>query len=231
MTKLISYIKDFFFLIYPAFCEACGKTLLNNESVLCTNCLYELPRTNYFGKDDNPILILLAGRLKLEYATSLFSFQKDSSFRKLIHKLKYKNKPEIGILLGKELAADMKKKNDFLPFDFIVPVPLHPNRQKQRGYNQSEQIAIGLAEILNINISVDNLIRNIETTTQTKKTKDDRWQNVSGKFIIKDEETFENKHILLVDDVLTTGATIEACGEMLLKINGLKLSVAVLAKV
>lgn len=229
--RIISFFQDFLFLIFPSHCEACDNVLYKNEEIICTKCLYELPRNNFSSDADNSILNLFAGRLPLKSAVALFSFQKESKFRKLLHKLKYKNKPEIGILLGMELGAEMQKSNNFNDIDFIVPVPLHPNRQKQRGYNQSEMIAIGIAKILNINISIDNFIRNEETTTQTKKTKEERWQNVAGKFLIKDENIFKNKHILLVDDVLTTGATLEACGEFFVKIDNLKLSIAVLAKV
>ena len=229
--KLINYFQDFLFLIFPAHCEACGNVLFKNEEVVCIKCLYELPRTKFSFDKDNPILNLFAGRLPLTSATALYSFQKDSKFRKLLHHLKYKNKPEIGILLGKELASEMKLSNNFNDIDFIIPVPLHPKRKKWRGYNQSEEIAKGISAVLNIPVAADNFIRNVETETQTKKTKDERWQNVSGKFKIVDEKLFENKHLLLVDDVLTTGATLEACGEMLVQIKGVKLSVGVLAKV
>jgi ComF family protein len=229
--KLVEYFSDLVFLIFPAHCEACGNVLFKNEEIVCIKCLYELPRTNYSYDKENPILNLLAGRLYLTSATALYSFHKDSKFRKLLHKLKYNHRPEIGVILGKDLASEMKQSGNFDDIDFIVPVPLHPKRKKWRGYNQSEEIAKGIAEVLNIAISADNFIRNVETTTQTQKTKDERWQNVAGKFKIVDENIFVGKHLLLVDDVLTTGATLEACGEMLLKIAGVRLSIGVLAKV
>ena len=217
-------------MFFPTVCEACGASLHKHENPICFKCLYELPRTDYYYDDDNYIVQLFTGRIKIEKATALFTFQKGSKFRKLLHSLKYRGKSEIGILLGKELAAEMLSSKNFSDIDYIIPVPLHPNRQKQRGYNQSEMIGVGMSMVLKIPMLTDVLIRNLETVTQTKMTKDERWKNVSGKFIISDGEILKNKHVLLVDDVVTTGSTLEACGEVLLTIEGLKLSIAVLAK-
>ncbi|HNQ69170.1 MAG TPA: ComF family protein [Bacteroidales bacterium] len=230
MKKIFQYFEDFWFLFFPHVCEACGTALHKNEGPVCFKCLYELPRTDYSSDLDNPIVQLFTGRIKIEKATALFSFHKGSRFRKLLHSLKYKNKPEIGILLGKELGADMLKSKNFKDIDFILPVPLHTNRLKQRGYNQSEMIGQGISAVTKIPLLINSLVRNKETVTQTKMTKEERWNNVSGKFSINDSELLKNKHVLLVDDVLTTGSTIEACGEVLLEVEGLKLSIAVLAK-
>jgi ComF family protein len=217
-------------LFFPTVCEACGASLHKHENPICFKCLYELPRTDYCYDDDNFIVQLFTGRIKIEKATALFTFQKGSKFRKLLHSLKYRGKSEIGILLGKELAAEMLSSKNYSDIDYIIPVPLHPKRQKQRGYNQSEMIGVGMSKVLKIPMLTEVLIRNLETVTQTKMTKDERWKNVSGKFIISDGEILKNKHVLLVDDVVTTGSTLEACGEVLLTIEGLKLSIAVLAK-
>ncbi|HOZ29502.1 MAG TPA: phosphoribosyltransferase family protein [Bacteroidales bacterium] len=230
MKRLFQYIEDFWFLFFPHTCEACGTALYKNEGPVCFKCLFELPRTDYCSDPENPIIQLFTGRIKIEKATALFTFHKGSRFRKLLHSLKYKNKPEIGILLGKELGAEMLKSKNFVGIDYIIPVPLHTNRLKQRGYNQSEMIGQGISSVTKIPLLVGSLIRNVETVTQTKMTKEERWNNVSGKFSITDPELIENKHVLLVDDVLTTGSTIEACGEVLLTVDGLKLSIAVLAK-
>lgn len=216
-------------MFFPHVCEACGKALNKNEEPICTHCLVELPRTDYCKNMDNDIAMLFAGRIKIEKATALFHFHKGSRFRKLLHSLKYKNKPEIGVLLGKELGAAMYSSGNYSDIDYIIPVPLHPKRQKQRGYNQSEMIGKGISLVTDIPILTDVLIRNVETVTQTKMTREERWKNVSGKFIINNPKSIENKHVLLVDDVVTTGSTLEACGETLLSIPGLKLSIAVLA--
>ncbi len=229
MTSIKTYIEDFWFLIFPYVCEACGATLQKNEQPICTKCLYEIPRTDYCKDLDNDIAHLFAGRLKVEKATALFHFHKGSRFRKLLHSLKYKSKPEIGVLLGKELGAEMYSSKNFKDIDYIIPVPLHPKREKQRGYNQSERIGHGISLVTDIPQLTDVLLRNVETVTQTKMTREERWKNVSGKFIIKNPEMIENKHVLLIDDVVTTGSTLEACGEILLSIKDLKLSIAVLA--
>jgi competence protein ComFC len=230
LRKVIQYFEDFWFLLFPHICEACGTTLHKNEGPVCFKCLYDLPRTDYCVDLENPVVELFIGRIKIEKATALFTFQKGSRFRKLLHALKYKSKPEIGILLGKELGAEMLKSKNFSDIDFIIPVPLHPNRQKQRGYNQSEMIGEGISKVTKIPMMIENLVRAKETVTQTKMTKEERWKNVSGKFVLNDLESLKNKHVLLIDDVITTGSTIEACGEVLLTVEGLRLSIAVLAK-
>lgn len=230
MKKILTYLEDFWFLLFPHVCEACGTALHKNEAPVCFKCLYELPRTDYCMDQENPVAQLFTGRIKIEKATALFVFHKGSRFRKLLHSLKYKNKPEIGILLGKELGAEMMKSKNFGNIDFIIPVPLHPKRKEQRGYNQSEMIGEGISKVTKIPMQAENLVRAKETVTQTKMTKEERWKNVSGKFVINKPELLINKHVLLIDDVITTGSTIEACGEVLLSVDGLKLSIAVLAQ-
>jgi len=230
MNRIVEYLSDFWFLLFPKNCEACGRSLSRGEDVLCFGCLYELPRTNFCKVLDNPIMQLFEGRIKLERATALFLFQKGSRFRNLLHSLKYNHKPEIGVLLGKELGAEMNVSGNFSDIDFIVPVPLHPNREKKRGYNQSERIAAGISAVTKIPVLRGVLVRNSDTQTQTKMNKEERWQNVSGKFVLMDTDILKGKHVLLVDDVLTTGATTESCGIVLLSVEGLKLSIAVLAR-
>ena len=230
MNKFLEYLSDFWFLLFPKNCEACCRALSRGEELLCFDFLYELPRTHYCKELDNPILQLFDGRIRVEKATALFSFQKGSKFRKLLHSLKYRHKPEIGVLLGKELGAEMLASGNFSDIDYIIPVPLHPNREKKRGYNQSERIASGISAVTKIPVLTGVLVRNTDTKTQTKMNKDERWQNVSGKFVLTDSEVLKDKHVLLVDDVLTTGATTESCGTALLSVVGLRLSSAVLAR-
>ncbi|MBI9066013.1 MAG: ComF family protein [Salinivirgaceae bacterium] len=233
MARLATQIKtlanNFLGLLYPEFCAACNQNLVNQEKVLCTKCLYELPRTYFHKVPGNPIEEIFWGRVLLERVTSFYFFQQGSKYRKLIHKLKYQNQPEIGIELGKHFAADLKTEAIFNEIDLIIPVPLHKKKLKMRGYNQSEMIAQGLAEILPAKLDTKSLIRKTFTQTQTKKNRYERWENIETVFEVKKPEIIEGKHILLVDDVLTTGATLEGCAQCLLKVKNVKVSIATLA--
>lgn len=224
-------IGDFFNLFYPQVCEACGNALVKNEDFLCTKCIVELPYTHYHKIVDNPIEQIFWGRVNVENATALFKFHKKSKYQKLIHKLKYKGRKEIGFELGKYLGAEINLSNRFNNIDYIVPVPLHKKRYKERGYNQSNWIAKGISEITNIPISVDNLIRTVATETQTRKSKLQRWENVQSIFEISDKTQFENKHLLIIDDVVTTGATLESCANKLYEVENVKISISVVAVV
>ncbi|MCK4661965.1 MAG: ComF family protein [Bacteroidales bacterium] len=224
-----SYIKDFINLIYPETCAACGNVLFNQEKLICTKCLYELPKTNFHLEKDNPVNQIFWGRAEIENATAYYYFLKASIFQKLIHKLKYKGLKEIGYELGKLLGAELFSAELYKNIDLIIPVPLHPKRQKKRGYNQSDWIAMGISDQMNIPIDTKSLYRAVATETQTRKTKLERWENVESIFKVRNEEAVKNKHILLIDDVLTTGSTIEACAVTLLKVENVKVSVATIA--
>jgi ComF family protein len=225
-SVLLNIWNDFWYLFYPKICDACGQSLRQQEEILCTSCLVKLPRTNYHKDSENELAQVFWGRIQTQNVTALMHFVKASPYRKLIHKLKYQNRPEIGVFLGKELGSQLKTEKSFQNIDFVVPVPLHPDRLKTRGYNQSEMIAQGISQQMKIPVNFTNLYRAKFTSTQTKKGRFDRWENVSEVFQVHDENVFLNKHILLVDDVITTGATIEACAQRLLKIEGVKISIA-----
>lgn len=225
-TRLLDYWQDFWYLFYPKVCDTCGKSLMHQEEILCTECLVNIPKTAYHHDKENELAEIFWGRVKLENVTALIHFVKGSKYRKLIHKLKYKNRPEIGVYMGRELGAELNESEDFSKIDFIVPVPLHPDRQKQRGYNQAEMIANGISEVTEIPVDADNLYRAVSTSTQTKKGRYERWENVSGIFQMRDKDIFRNKHILLVDDVITTGSTIEAAAQGILTAENSKVSIA-----
>jgi ComF family protein len=225
-TSLVTYWRDFWYLFYPKICDACGKSLLHQEEILCTSCLIKLPRTEFHSDPENDLSQVFWGRVPIEQATALMHFVKGSPYRKLIHKLKYQNRPDIGVFLGRELGGELNNSKPFQNLDFIVPVPLHPDKQKIRGYNQAERIAAGISEVMDVPVSSDNLYRNVFTKTQTKKGRYDRWENVSEVFSVRDERELTGKHLLLVDDVITTGATIEACAQVLLKVPDVKVSIA-----
>jgi len=228
MKKFNPFV-DFFNLMYPDLCIVCGENLLKNEHHLCLACLHAIPKTNYHLIADNPIEKRFWGKVPVFRCTSFFFFQKGSPFQKLLHCLKYKGNKEIGEVLGKYAAADILVSPDFASVDVIIPVPLHPKKYKKRGYNQSEWIARGLSEILEKPQDIVTLVRVRENATQTKKSVFERYENTEGIFELSDLTILKNKHVLLVDDVLTTGSTLEACIRALLETEGIKVSVFTLA--
>jgi ComF family protein len=226
----MEWILDFINLIFPKVCPACGELLVKNELVICTTCLYALPKTNFHLDRDNPVAMTFWGRVKLENATSCYSYQAGSRLRKLIHELKYRGFQEIGVELGRQFGYELKKTT-FNEADLIIPVPLSDKKRKGRGFNQSECIARGLSFAMGKTINITAVIRTRNTRTQTKKSRYDRWLNVEGSFEVIDPDAIQQKHILLVDDVVTTGATIEACASEILKVPETKVSVATLGVV
>lgn len=224
-----TYLADFISLLFPELCAACRESLVTNEKLLCTDCRYNLPYTNFQLQPDNIVARQFWGKIKLEAAFALFYFTKGGKVQNLVHELKYNGQQQIGNLVG-SIAGEQLIKNDiFKTIDFIIPVPLHKKRLRKRGYNQSTRFAEGLADKLNAIVEENNLVRVKATETQTHKSRFARFQNMEEVFVIKDPERLINKHVLLVDDVITTGSTLEACGTKLLEIEGLKLSIATIA--
>ena len=213
-------------LFYPRVCAACGETLLKDEETVCLKCRYTLPFTGYENHADNPLAQVFYGRVRFHAVTACFFFAKSGKVQHLIHELKYKNNPEAGVFLGQELGKTIKDAPLFQGIDYLIPVPLHPRREKQRGYNQSLLIAQGINEVTGIPIGDKYLIRAVYTTTQTKKSADERHKNVKDIFEVRFPEELEGKHVLLIDDVLTTGATLESCAHQLENIPGIVISAA-----
>lgn len=224
-------INDFSNLFFPNSCIVCGKKLLATEKGVCIGCIYKLPRTNNFKEEDNAAEMLMAGRFPFERIASFCIYSKNGVMAPLIHQLKYKGRKEIGTLLGNLYGKDLMESEFLKTVDYLVPVPLHPKKLKARGYNQAEMIAKGLSEATSIPVFTENLIRLIHNPTQTKRSKTQRWENVKNIFDVKSPHLFEDKHILLVDDVITTGSTIEACSLALQKCNGIRVSVVTLGEV
>ena len=216
-------------LFYPRVCAACGETLLKDEETVCLKCRYTLPFTGYENHADNPLAQVFYGRVRFHAVTACFFFAKSGKVQHLIHELKYKNNPEAGIFLGQELGKTIKDAPLFQGIDYLIPVPLHPRREKQRGYNQSLLIAQGINEVTGIPIGDKYLIRAIYTTTQTKKSAEERHKNVKDIFEVRFPEELEGKHVLLIDDVLTTGATLESCAHQLENIPRITISAATAA--
>ena len=227
--KIKDIINHFIGLFYPEICAVCGQHLMQGEKVICIACLQNIPRTRLHLQKDNIIEQRFWGKVQLERATAFYYFTKKSNFQKILHQLKYKNNREVGVAMGKYAAVELIESEDFTNFDYLIPVPLHPKKQKKRGYNQALCIVEGLAEFLNGEIDTENLVRVVENPTQTKKSVYERWENTKGIFAVKDPQLFENKRILLVDDVLTTGSTLIACVEAIHEVCNAKVSVFTLA--
>ena len=221
--------KDIFYLFFPKVCLNCKLQLRQNETTICTPCRHDFPRTCYTNVEKNLLENKFYGRIPLEEATSLFFFHKKGKIQTLIHQLKYKNQEEIGTLFGNWLASEMQESSRFKNIDYIVPVPLHPNKRKKRGYNQLTKFGETLANKLDAVFIENKLIKIKSTETQTKKSLIERWRNVDELFQLSDSTFFLIIHLLLIDDIITTGATIETCANELLKTKNIKISIAVMA--
>lgn len=229
LKKLKPWLNSFVDLLYPRVCNACLQPLLMHEKTVCNPCLYRMPKTNFHYKKGNPVEELFFGRADIYSATAFYFFQPKSLVQTMIHRLKYKNHPEIGDYIGEVFGKDLMLSPVFNTVDYVLPVPLHPKKKKIRGYNQAEYIAIGLSLSMNGELDTQSLYRRKHTSSQTKKSRFDRWQNVHQIFALKSQEKFQGKHILIVDDVVTTGSTLEACAHAFDGIEGVKVSLATLA--
>ena len=203
--------------------------MLKNESILCTSCLHDLPVTNYHLDNENPVKKVFYGRVKIEKATSLLHFRKKAGVQHLIHDLKYRGHREIGTYLGKWLGEELSMLPDYTDIDIVVPVPLHKSRLKERGYNQVEDFGKEIAIRINAVYRDDILLKVTSTQTQSLKDRLSRWGKLEDTLIIQNTENVHNKHILIVDDLVTTGSTLEACAHKLFEIPGVKLSIATMA--
>jgi ComF family protein len=225
----MTVLKDLLSLLLPRTCPACGNILKDWEECMCLVCLGKLPVTRFHMDLNNQMAEMFWGRVNLLQAIAWFYFRKGSAYQEVLHKLKYNDRPDIGFLLGRQYGFELRQCDEFIKPDLLVPVPLNAKKLRKRGYNQSEAIARGLAIGLNIPLDNNALTRPVNTATQTRKSRYERYLNVSGKFKVNDSERLQNCHILIIDDVITTGATLEACAEHLLEIPGIRVSVAALA--
>jgi ComF family protein len=226
----MSILSDFVSLFFPRYCMACSESLVKGEDILCTGCILELPKTDYHLQEGNPIEGKLVGRIPVKYAWAFLKFRKKGTVQHLLHQLKYNNHPEIGVALGKVFGKILSDSGFTGAFDLIVPVPLHKSRLLKRGYNQSSKFAEGLSSSLKIPWDESISIRRERTSTQTKKSRMQRWENVKDVFTVSQNDRIFGKRILLVDDVITTGATLEACGQHLITSGCAELSIAVIAE-
>jgi len=222
-------LSDLAYLFFPIYCAACDSPLYKNERILCTSCRHKLPLGNFHKVNAKKIEKVFYGRAKVENATSLLLFEKDSLVQNLMHNLKYRGQEEIGTELGRWLGKELSQSSHYQMIDSVIPVPLHPKRLRERGYNQVEKFGREIAKKLATEYMDNILKKNSYNEKQSKKNRLLRWDNASETFGIQNESLLINKHILLVDDIVTTGATLEACIHVLKTIPGIKISIATMA--
>ena len=229
IPSIRAFFDGFLHLLYPELCVACQQDLPVRDTCFCLRCRLKNAPFAFSSPSDNEFTTRLWGRLPMEWAVAGYHFTRKSPIQKALHQLKYHNKPEIGLIIGREIGRRLAATQDIALIDGIIPVPLHPKKERERGYNQSAMFAQGLSETMNIPVFGKSLLRKTFTSTQTKKTRMERFQNVGEVFVVERQSQLEGKSLLLVDDVLTTGATLEMCGIALLKIPGTRLSLATIA--
>ncbi len=227
----IAICNDISNALLPQLCFGCMKPLLKGEYILCTTCRHELPLTHHNFHEDNAVDRIFYGRVPLQKAAAFLFFTKHNIVQSLLHALKYKNQEQIGDFLGMWCGAILEKDQGLQDVDMVIPVPLHPKKLKKRGYNQVALFAKSIAISLHAEYREDVLLRTINTKTQTKKNRHMRWENTKVAFQHNAKVLMDGKHILLVDDVITTGATLESCTRALLKNHTPKVSVLGIALV
>ncbi|MEO8583950.1 MAG: phosphoribosyltransferase family protein, partial [Flavitalea sp.] len=215
-------------LLYPDLCAGCGSEEVLRNQLICLDCIANLPLTGFFNHSTNPVEKLFRGRINIESAAAYVYFTKQSSMQHLLHQLKYKGNKEVGLYFGRKMGAAMKSGTIYNDIEALLPLPLYYQREKRRGYNQAAIICEGIAEVTGAQVLYDVVERKVKTETQTQKNRNERWQNIEGKFSLRNKAQVMGKHVMLVDDVLTTGATLEACGAELLKTENLRLSISTL---
>jgi len=226
---LVSDIKEsLLHLLFPHVCESCGTDVIQPDHFLCLRCHASLPNTEFHLYPNNPIEKIFWGRLPVTHATAQYYFSKHSSMQHLMHGLKYKGNKELGLYLGRLMGYALNEANRFRYIDALIPLPLFPSKEKKRGYNQATVLCEGIAQVLDKPILKDVVIRTTHTDSQTKKNRVQRWENMEGRFELVRAEAIKGKHVLLIDDVITTGATLEACGLELLEAENIQLSIATL---
>lgn len=224
-----TYIGDLLDLLYPRLCAACGQQHPPDGSALCIGCEIDLPRTDYHLFMENPVTRRFTGRFALETATAMFYFVKDTPVQDMLHRIKYLGRKEAAWALGRQYGREIKSSALYQTVDVVIPVPLHPHREHQRGYNQSAWWGRGLSEGLGVEHIERALARVRQTESQTNKSRQARLLNTQDAFVVRKPSRLKGCHILLVDDVMTTGATLEACALPLLEIPGVRISIATLA--
>lgn len=223
------FFEDIVNILFPNLCCTCNKALTRNEELICFHCRSELPKTLFDDFIQNDLTDRFYGKFEISFGVSLLYFYKTGITQNLLHQFKYNNYPEIGEMIGGWLAHQYLKRQDAKQIDVIIPVPLHPRKERIRGYNQSQYFARGISEVIDIPTDFTSLVRTQYQKSQTHKTKEQRWKSVENAFKIIDPQKIENKKVLIVDDVITTGATLEACGHQLVNSGASEIGIATMA--
>jgi ComF family protein len=229
LPKLSSWIDPVFWLYFPKNCPTCGRPLRLFGANICGRCSQNLPETHFFEAPNNPIEKIFYGRLPISAGAAAWYFHKNSALQALLFQLKYKSNKDVGLFIGKQMGALLAASERFASIDALVPVPLHPQALSKRGFNQAALICEGIGQVWHKPVLTGAIARTKHTSTQTKQTRAERWDNMEDAFTIKDPTSINGKHLLIIDDVITTGATIEACGKTLLTIKDVRVSVAAAA--
>lgn len=227
MFRLPEIKEALLHFLFPHCCCGCGSDRLSRHSHLCMRCLHDLPATGFERLSPNPVERVFYGRLPLSAAAAAYYFNKESLVQRLMHEFKYRGNRELGLQLGRLMGEQLYRSGRF-EADLLIPLPLYPAKEKKRGFNQAQVLCEGIAAVTHIPVLKNAVCRTTHTETQTKKGRIERWQNMEGKFRVTDPGSICNKQLMLVDDVVTTGATLEACGQELLQVRGTKLMLATL---
>jgi len=222
-------LKPLINLIFPPLCPGCDEPLADESTVICTTCRHDMPFTNHYLQTDNEVVKKFLGRIELQHASALLYFHKEGIGQNLIHNLKYRRQQQVGTLMGQWFGQNLKQVAELKDVTDVIPVPLHPKKLRERGYNQAAGFAKELANGLDARYNDTLLLRSTYNKTQTKKNKEKRAEIINSAFVVNHSESDTNKHFLLVDDVITTGATLEACGKLLLQLPGARLSIVTIA--
>lgn len=221
--------RDLIGLFFPRCCSICGELLVGDEHHICSRCLLQLPEACNAKGEENYVEQRLMGRIPVVAATALLLFRRGNDVQTLLHQIKYRGNEPLAVAMGRQLGLRLAESGRFDAVDLMVPVPLHPRKERRRGYNQSLLLCQGIAQTFPRPIEQDNLIRTRHTASQTRKNRQQRLQNMEDVFAVNHPDRLKGKHLLLIDDVLTTGATTEACAKQLLSVEGVSISVASLA--
>lgn len=229
MKKISPILQNLLSFFYPRICISCHDALKLHENFFCLRCLHNFPETKFHEFEYNPLIYNFMGRVNVEQVFSFLFYKKGNCVQQILHEIKYKGGKDLAKFMGQYYGTQLNLSSKMEDIDLIIPIPLHKNKEKKRGYNQSEWISMGLSDALGKPYVTDILIRKEHTATQTKKSRFNRWENVKNVFEVKEESKIAHKHVLICDDVLTTGATMEAAIVKILAVEGVKVSVVTIA--